>query len=57
MVWILRAIFGAAVVGDFLLTIGLLALWNLYKRMPCPSPLPEGLEAADADDQREGNVC
>lgn len=33
MVLMLRAIFGAAVVGDFLLAIALLALWNLSNRM------------------------
>lgn len=58
MVWILRAIFGAAVVGDFLLAIMLLALWNLYRLWDSPPPLPEGMEAANpAAAQKEEGVC
>ena len=54
----MRAIFGAAVVGDFLLAIALLALWNLYKRMSGPPPLPDELATETADDaQEEESVC
>ena len=37
----LKVIFGAIVVGDFLLAIMLLALWNLYRLWDCPPPLPD----------------
>ena len=58
MVLTLRAIFGAAVVGDFLLAIALLAFWNLYRRMSGPPPLPEELATENADDaQEEESVC
>ena len=38
----LKAIFGAIAVGDFLLAIGLFALWKVSGRIvPPPSPTPK----------------
>lgn len=49
----LKAIFGAIVVGDFLLAIGIFALWKLSGRIvPPPSP-----ETAEDETGGEGTSC
>ena len=43
---VLKVIFGAIVVGDFLLAIGLFALWKVSGRI-VPPPITESAKDAD----------